>query len=647
MQFGKEQLPEFKEITSIDWVLFGDEEGWKNQYPQYIDMLSKTSPKNGAILKAKNRYVYGYGLVPKRDGLDLHQNIALASFLRKIKDSRVIKKIVNDFNKYGGFCAEMIPNGNGIIEPHYLPFKNVRVSKKEYGGKEDKELQPRQYYYTSDWSKSGKQPSRNKDFEVFERFEWDISEMKADTRYIVYYNEDETEDYPIPDYSGGVSYVDADSEVGNFVKNNTKNGFTGGYLVNFYNGDPTPEQRREINENFDTVLHGTSNAGKSLKSFNEQDSKGIEVTPLNTNGQDDRFINLNKQIRDEIFTAHCTPISAVEMPPDASGLSNNADQDRVAIAKWQEGWIKPQQAVIEDFVNAILETNEIQGKAEIKEIEPIKAKLSEQTIKEISTPDELRKMAGLPKSDIQTNPIATALASLSPLVANKILESMSLSEIRSIVDLTTTDEGVITGEKTLLSKFSKEDDQTLVDLFSACGVEDSGDVIQSAELFATDIFDARKQAETMALNFATKLEDSILSVLNDKPELTNKQIADLLNEKESTVKGAVKKLQNDGALDGREPVTEDTAEPRIIAVYKYAKRKDVPELEPGGESRPFCVQLVGLSQSRSWSIEDIQNISNQVGYDVFSRRGGFYHNPKTGRTTPYCRHVWEVRLVRI
>lgn len=655
MTFGKERLPEFKTITSIRWVIFGDAEGWKNQYPQYCEYLENTSTKNGAILKAKNRYVYGRGLELTTEWLTRLtpvEQIPAKTFLKEIKDSKVLKKIVRDKNRHKGFAVEMIPNKKGDKwMPHYLPFKNIRISQKVYDEKKNNELKPREFYYTSDWTKQGQAPAQNKDFVIFHPFPWDKKEVDSSKRYIVYYNEDENEDYPLPDYVQGISYISADSEVGNFVEKNTKNSFSGGYLIQFNNGTPTEDQKRQIVEQFDAVLHGTDNAGKSVKSFNEDKEHGVEITPLSANGQDERYININKTIREEIFTAHCTPVAAVEIPPSANGLTNNADQDRIAIEKWQEGWVIPQQEPLNEFFNALFDLNDIRGKVAIQRLPAIKPEISIEILKEISTVDEMREVAGLPKSKTEVNQLAQALASISPLVANKILESMSLSEIRQIVGLPTTEEGVTIGLAETLRKFSKEDDTEIIKHFEAFGFDDAEyEVLTRKELFAKDVFDAKRQAETLAFEFANKIEDAVLKIVgNATGNITSKEVSELLQIKPKEVNQIIKSLETKGLLSEGQITPEGAdqiEENEIIPVYKYELRDDAPKLVPGGESREFCKEMMRLSKTRSWTINDIQNISNQVGYDVFTRRGGWYHNPRTDTNQPYCRHIFTVRLVR-
>ena len=89
-------------------------------------------------------------------------------------------------------------------------------------------------------------------------------------------------------------------------------------------------------------LTGTDNAGKVVKSFNEDKESGVEITPLGDNGQDDRYINLNKQIQGEIFTGHnFNP--AIAGITDGNGFNNNAGEIRVASEMFQNTYVDTEQ----------------------------------------------------------------------------------------------------------------------------------------------------------------------------------------------------------------------------------------------------------------------------------------------------------------
>jgi len=39
-------------------------------------------------------------------------------------------------------------------------------------------------------------------------------------------------------------------------------------------------------------------------------------------------------------------------------------------------------------------------------------------------------------------------------------------------------------------------------------------------------------------------------------------------------------------------------------------------------------------------------MSAQTGIDVWSRRGGWYHDPVRDVNVPQCRHIWQQQLLR-
>ena len=83
---------------------------------------------------------------------------------------------------------------------------------------------------------------------------------------------------------------------------------------------------------------------------------------------------------------------------------------------------------------------------------------------------------------------------------------------------------------------------------------------------------------------------------------------------------------------------------RIETVYSYEVKPSYgPDIIP--TTRPFCKKMVELSQTRFWTIEDINRISTQFGMDVWRYRGGWYHNPDTGKNEPSCRHYWKQNVI--
>ena len=603
--FSAHKKPVFKETRQIDWVLWGystdyEDTQWNNRQPDYYEWLYDSSSKHRAIINRKLLFINGKGLATKDRGLNLQEQTTLRAFTFKINDSEIIKKLTANYLKQGGFCYEVVTSNNkGKIEPHYINFKDVRRSKVEYdsNGREESPI----YYYTSDWS--CRKPQDNPDFTTFEEWKWDETVVEKSKRYLVWYSDTDTL-YPLPEYTASVPYIAADYEISNFVYNNTKNGFSAGWLVNFYNGEPQEDQKAQIAAYWKSRLHGSDNAGEPTLSFNEDKDSGVEVTPLSPNGQDDRFINLNKQIREEIFAGHTVDPVVVGLEGN-NGFNNNADEKRTAIEDFQNYYVTGKQQVLEQHLNAIKSFNEIRGEVFIQRLDPIKIQFTETTLQAIYTVDELREMDGA-----------------EPL----------------------TDEQKTTITKTTEKRFeadTSDDDKIIYHLATSGIFNDTYEVIKSRELFAKDIEDAEAQEH----KFLEAIEVVILRMLSGNPSMPLQTIADASGTSLTEIEKLVGQLKEQGLIGEDNAVDKVPSEDEIFIVYKY-------ELATGftgdiiSTTRDFCKNLVRLSSVMSWTLQDIRNMNNGMNLDVFRSRGGWYTKPGTDTHVPRCRHVWKQFIVR-
>lgn len=103
-------------------------------------------------------------------------------------------------------------------------------------------------------------------------------------------------------------------------------------------------------------------------------------------------------------------------------------------------------------------------------------------------------------------------------------------------------------------------------------------------------------------------------------------------------------------VPGRPPkkkkvITRPTIGDKYEIRYKYDLRQgiDGPKILPNGRTRDFCEII--LDANRYYTRNDINTMSNGFGLPVFEYAGGYYHNPDTGVTTPYCRHNWYMLFV--
>lgn len=118
--------------------------------------------------------------------------------------------------------------------------------------------------------------------------------------------------------------------------------------------------------------------------------------------------------------------------PTTGGLGNNADELIIASMSFQNRYATPKQEDLETVFNGILELNGLPGLLNIKPLEPISKPIDNNVKMSVMTKAEQREMLGLEVlEEEKTNGVADAISMLSPLVAAKVLDTLSNNELRS------------------------------------------------------------------------------------------------------------------------------------------------------------------------------------------------------------------------
>jgi hypothetical protein len=400
----------------------------------------------------------------------------------------------------------------------------------------------------------------------------------------------------MPDYIAAVPYLEADAEISNFTIQNIRNGLSTGYIISFNGGRPSEEEQMEIEQRFKSYATGTDNAGKPLLSFTDQEADHPQIIPIPIDGRNDQFLNLNNQITQEIYTAHSVTSPMLFGIKDNTGLGNNADELRTAFEIYSNVHIAPEQDILEQVFNEIINYNGLPKVLKILPIEPVSKPLSEAVAVSVMTQDEIREKIGLP-----------------PLQPQE----------RVMMDDQLDDQNEIT-------------------------------CIEDAERFEKEILSKYNFALERVL---TDSEKAVLSILIDTPSTPTTEIAKAMEISIEETNEIIQELQNIGALDVNFEPTQDAKESiqkpteEIVVAYKYVERPDALPLK-GGKSRPFCVKMLAYADAgRLYTLDQLKllkNDFNDTGIDIFVKRGGYYTIPniKPARRRPFCRHIWEQVVIR-
>lgn len=603
-KFENHKVPQFIEKKGKEWVLFGE----KNDYPDYLITLFNRSADHNAIVTGKASYIAGKGFKTEEENVK--------AWLKKAKvDTELLTKLALDLEVFNGFCFQVIWNNAGSgFEIHYIDFSRIRSN--EDGTK---------YFYSEKWLDRKPKPD-----DLVNMLPFDLN--KKSGKQLFYYKfhrpgmSGNSNVYPLPDYVGAVTDIETDIEVSNFHFNNIKNGFWGGMLLDFANGIPTEEEQKKIAKQITEKHTGTDHAGRFVLNFTNGKDRGVTISSLTPPDLDKQFEQLAKRVQQKIFTGHKIT-SPMLFGIKTEGQLGGRNEILEAWEHFFKTYVSQRQEIL---INVF---DELSGLSlEIEQIEPVGKEL------EISE--------------------------------NNVITNLTRQEIRDYIKgyygLELQEE---IEANTLPSAQFKRDHKKVIEIFSKYGQPaENFHVIKSKRvMFSSDKDCLESELELYQHNFAPALAGSlnpidkaVLDLIKKDPRISAANIAKAIRRKVSEVVASIGRLTDGDLIEIREieendvPVIEKKVTDSgsdipteksidIFVMYEY-------DVAPGlgakviPTTRDFCRDLINMN--KMFSRKDIESISQELGYSVWQMRGGFYHNPKTGTTTPYCRHVWNQRIVK-
>jgi DNA-binding Lrp family transcriptional regulator len=402
----------------------------------------------------------------------------------------------------------------------------------------------------------------------------------------------------LPGYIAALRYIEIEKEIANFHLNNIKNGFVGGTLISFNNGQPTLEEQKEIERQIKNKHTGTDNAGGIVLVFSEGKDKEPTVLPLRSNDFDKAFEVLNKTVTQEIFVGHRIPSGQLFGIDNESAFARNVIRD--ASEFFQNTYITPKQQTIEQVINDFALLLELDNKLTIIPLEIIGVDYSEQFIQAVIPAELLRK---------------------------KVAERLGIN---------------LNEAQTFNKQLTEDEVHAIFDKY--------GESLEGYEII---------HAEAIPTNFATititTLDKSIIDLLSADNLISNKNIAEALKVDVNKVNEAITRLIDNGMIvinENERNLTKkgenikklDSPVEEILVRYIYDKKPGIEGDKIIPTTRDFCRKL--LEKQKQYTREQIDAMNNEFGTSVWLTRGGWYHNPQTGLTSTSCRHIWQQVLLR-
>lgn len=269
-----------KENSGKPYLNYGND----NKFPNYLWELYLRSALLQSIINGTADFAGGNGIIYSDNSVVSKLKEEANQDGETLED--IIKKITVDYLIFGGFALQIIPNKMGEVnEIYWLDFRNVRLNKE--GDKA---------YYSDDWVKHAN------DFVVYDIF--NPKEEKHKKSSVYYFKGHISRGvYPVPRYNGALSAIETSTEISKFHLNSILNNFSGNFIINFNNGQPSTDVQEAIERKIKDKFSGADNAGKFLIAFNDSKENGVSVERIQDDNFDKKYDALRTSTFKEIFVA--------------------------------------------------------------------------------------------------------------------------------------------------------------------------------------------------------------------------------------------------------------------------------------------------------------------------------------------------------
>ena len=650
LNFAEAKQPEYREKKGQGYIEFGE----RNDYPNYLLALYNKSAKHNAIVRGKVNYITGNGWATKEEDANAEAFINRPNEYENLTD--LTRKVSIDIEVFGGAYLEIIWSqlGGKIASICHIDYTKLRSNKDNT-----------QFWYKSNWQ------DRKEEVEVIPAYNT-ANKVGKQILYIKEYRPG-LDTYALPSYMGALNYIESDVEVSRHVLGNAQTGFSASKLITLPNGEPSPDEKRNIERRFTDRFSG-SDGKKFILSFVGDIAKKPDVQDLGASDlTKEDFNQVDAMIQQNIFAGHqITTPSLFGILVEGSLGTRSEIRDGYEVFK--NTYVNDKQQFLESIFNKLAKINGVGSDLYIKPVEPISFEFSETIIaanapkewilekigidpnqyQNVATPEPTQAMVNEHLKGMKGREWQNFQRIIREFNKGKITRSQAVSMLKQGYGL--DDDAVNTwlGDDTYEERF--DDIESTINLFAQFGENvDSYKVVARKKMFSGDL-----EAQELAFRDEVvddTLDKKILDTIAKNKRIPPEDIAKALEIEESEVLDRINKLVSIDVLDYdpdtkisklKRPLKEIIDEPvktTFLVRYEYSwdyLRTDAKDRNMK-TSRPFCQRLMQLN--KVYTRGEIEQISARLGYDVFARAGGWWTIPDTGIHSPKCRHTWNAVVV--
>jgi len=590
LTFAEAKQPEFKEKKGEGYIQYGD----RNDYPNYLVELFNKSAKHNAIIKSKVHYITANGWTGSEAAKPYIDKI---NRMESLED--LTRKVSLDAELFGGYYLEIIWSvTKQLSEIWHCDYTKVRTNKDNT-----------QFWYKEDWADRGEKAQVYPAFNPSNPYGKQILYVKEYRPNMGYYS--------LPGYFGALNYIESDIEISKHVLGNAQTGFSASKLITLPNGEPSDDEKRNIEKRFTNRFSGSDGKKFILAFVNDSARKPI-VDDLGTSDiTKEDFGRVDSLIQTNIFCGHQITTPSIFGIAEAGKLGSRSEM-RDGYEIFKNTYVNSKQMHLESVFNMLFKYKGIEdAELQIIPTEPIGFEFTENLLKEIAPKEWLLEKAGIDMTKYQApeEPVA-------------VVQSAQFADDYSV-----------------FFEFGEE--------------KAKFNVWKSKTRFNDD-------SEYQLFAEVSQLQANVLDLMAKDKRITPEVLATTLDQNVETINEVIKRLIENGYIEPNQYTIGEGIDENVITEHTLTEPlKDILEkIKPqttellirysyewkagfnDGDidtSRPFCVAL--LKADRVYSRSEIEQMSARLGYSVWDRKGGWYTKPGTNDHSPSCRHQWVSNIV--
>ena len=349
IELSQYERPVVTEEKNRDWVGIGE----SNDYYQELINCFMDSTTNKAVISGIAQQIYGRGL----EATDASKKPEQFAEMKRLLRNDCMRKICLDLKMLGEAALQVSYVGDKVGKVSHFPRETLRAEKCDENGDINN------YYYAPDWTKVT-DATELKKIPVFGT-KGTGNEIKIIRRYTTgfFY-------YSPCDYS--TTYSVLESEIGDYLINESQCSFNSRTIVNFNSGIPSEEKMQQLKNQVINRLTGNQGE-KVIVAFNHNSEQKTTVDSIPVQQAPELYEYLSGECSKKIMLTHrvTSPLLIGLRDMSGGGLGSNADEIQNAQRLFTNTTIKPYQDLIIDCLDDILAVNEISLNLYFKTLDPL------------------------------------------------------------------------------------------------------------------------------------------------------------------------------------------------------------------------------------------------------------------------------------